>query len=159
MSLNQSNKLSCPPPGRILILLLALVFSGAGIAHAQDGNANNDPKGIASPEKLSASFAEIAKKVEPAVVNIDTKGKTPETASRTPGKPGDSDDIMEFFRRQLPRRPSYSVGSGFIVDKTGYIMTNAHVIEDAAKITVKLESGEDFRQRSSVPMNLRTWLF
>jgi serine protease Do len=51
---------------------------------------------------------------------------------------------MEFFRRQMPRRPSYSVGSGFIVDKTGYILTNFHVVEDAAKITVKLDSGDEY---------------
>jgi serine protease Do len=51
---------------------------------------------------------------------------------------------MDFFRRQLPRRPSYSVGSGFIVDKAGYIVTNAHVVDDAVKITVRLENGEEF---------------
>jgi serine protease Do len=51
---------------------------------------------------------------------------------------------MEFFRRQMPRRPAYSVGSGFIVDKSGHILTNYHVVEDAAKIMVKLDSGEEF---------------
>jgi len=51
---------------------------------------------------------------------------------------------MDFFRRQLPRRPVYAVGSGFIVDKSGYILTNAHVIEDAARIVVKLDSGEEY---------------
>ena len=144
MSLNKSNKLTCPPPAINLILLLALILSGAGFVLSQTTSPGRDPNNVTAPEKLSASFAEVAKKVEPAVVNIDTKGKTPEVASRAPGRPSDSDDIMEFFRRQLPRRPSYSVGSGFIVDKAGYILTNAHVIEDAAKITVKLDSGEEF---------------
>lgn len=97
-----------------------------------------------SPEKLSASFAEVARKVGTAVVSIDTKGKAPEVTTRGETSPGDSDDIMEFFRRQMPRRPSYSVGSGFFVDKTGHILTNFHVVEDAAKITVKLDSGEEF---------------
>jgi serine protease Do len=127
-----------------LILLFALIFSGAASGYAQTASPSGDVNSAATPERLSASFAEVAKKVEPAVVNIDTKGKVPEVASRAQGKPTDSDDIMEFFRRQLPRRPSYSVGSGFIVDKSGYIMTNAHVVEDAAKITVKLDSGEEF---------------
>jgi serine protease Do len=98
----------------------------------------------AQPAKLSASFSEIAKKVEPAVVSIDAKGKMPEVTTRGNAAPGDPDDVMDFFRRQLPRRPSYSVGSGFIVDKTGYIITNAHVVDDAVKITVKLESGDEF---------------
>lgn len=50
---------------------------------------------------------------------------------------------MEFFRRQS-RRPTYAVGSGFIVDKVGYILTNAHVVAEAAKITVKLDDGREF---------------
>jgi serine protease Do len=97
-----------------------------------------------TPEKLSASFAEVAKKVGAAVVSIDTKGKTPDVATRGEAAPGDPDDIMDFFRRQMPRRPSYSVGSGFFVDKTGHVLTNYHVVEDAAKITVKTDSGEEY---------------
>src|SRR5437016_1844598 len=100
-----------------------------------------------SPEKLSISFAEIVKAVEPAVVNIDAKSRVPEVVTKGSATPGDSEDIMDFFRRQLPSRPVNSVGSGFIVDKTGYIITNAHVIENAARITVRLDSGEDFPAR------------
>ncbi len=90
------------------------------------------------------SFAEIAKKVGPAVVSIDTKSKVAQPVTRGTPAPGNSDDIMDFFRRQLPQQPVYAVGSGFIVDKAGYILTNAHVIDDAARITVKLDSGEEF---------------
>jgi serine protease Do len=97
-----------------------------------------------SPERLSASFAEVAKKVGQAVVSIDTKGKTPDVPTRSEATPGQSDDIMDFFRRQMPRRPSYSVGSGFFVDKSGHILTNYHVVEDAAKITIKTDSGEEY---------------
>ncbi|MEP7147920.1 MAG: trypsin-like peptidase domain-containing protein [Acidobacteriota bacterium] len=96
-----------------------------------------------TPERLSASFAEVAKKVGSAVVSIDTKGKTPDVTARAESTPGGSDDIMDFFRRQMPRRPSYSVGSGFFVDKSGYILTNYHVVQDAAKITIKTDSGEE----------------
>ncbi|HEX6124747.1 MAG TPA: trypsin-like peptidase domain-containing protein [Pyrinomonadaceae bacterium] len=95
-------------------------------------------------DTLSASFAEVVRKMGSAVVSIDTKGKAPDVTTRGDGKPGDSDEIMEFFRRQIPRRPAYSVGSGFFVDKNGHILTNYHVVEDAAKITVKLDSGEEF---------------
>jgi serine protease Do len=97
-----------------------------------------------SPEKLSASFAEVAKKVGQAVVSIDTKGKTPEITTRGETTPGQADDIMDFFRRQMPRRPSYSVGSGFFVDKSGHILTNYHVVEDAVKITIKTDAGEEY---------------
>ena len=93
------------------------------------------------------SFAEIAKKVEPAVVNIDTKSKVSQPVAKGAATPADSDDIMDFFRRQLPQQPVYSVGSGFIVDKAGYILTNKHVVDDAARITVKLESGDEFTAR------------
>jgi serine protease Do len=94
------------------------------------------------PEKIS--FSEVAKKVEPAVVNIDTKSKVAQPVAKGAPAPGDSDDIMDFFRRQLPQRPVYSVGSGFIVDKAGYIVTNHHVVDDAARITVRLDSGEEY---------------
>jgi serine protease Do len=98
-----------------------------------------------APETLSASFAEVSKRVEPAVVNIDTKGKVPEVSLKgEQTEPTNPDDVLEYFKRQLPRRPSYSVGSGFIVDKAGYILTNFHVIDDASRISVRLQSGEEY---------------
>jgi serine protease Do len=98
----------------------------------------------AQPEKLSRSFAEIAKKVEPAVVSIDTKVNAPQSTAKVTPSPEKDDDIMDFLRRQMAQRPVYGVGSGFIVDKAGYILTNAHVIDGASRITVKLDSGEEF---------------
>lgn len=79
-------------------------------------------------ERLSASFAQVAKKVEAAVVNIDTKSKvTLGSRSRD--------------------RSSGSVGSGFIVDKAGFILTNFHVVDEAARITVRLQTNEEFSAR------------
>jgi serine protease Do len=127
-------------PALFLIPILAAVPVLGQVVTTQ----NSPVPAQVSPEKLSASFAEVAKKVGSAVVSIDTKGKAPEVTTRGETTPGDADDIMEFFRRQMPRRPAYSVGSGFFVDKTGHILTNFHVVEDAAKISVKLDSGEEF---------------
>lgn len=116
-------------------------FSAAAIA--QPPRTDEQRTVQISPEQLSISFSAVAKSVAPAVVSIDTKGKMPDITTKGEVKPGDSDDVLDFFRRQLPRRPAYSVGSGFIVDKRGYIITNAHVVAEAVRITVKLDSGEE----------------
>ncbi len=103
------------------------------------------PEETATPSatRLSDAFVAAAKKVEPAVVSIDAKAPPRESASRRGAPTGDPDDILEFFRRQMPPRAMSAVGSGFIVDPSGYIVTNAHVVEGAIRITVRLDSGEE----------------
>ncbi|MEZ5428620.1 MAG: Do family serine endopeptidase [Pyrinomonadaceae bacterium] len=128
----------------LLFACLTLIGSSQTALGQITGNESNPNETLITPEKLSASFAEVSKRVEPAVVNIDTKGKIPEVKMKGETEGEDSDDILDFFRRQLPRRPAYAVGSGFIVDKSGYILTNFHVISDAARITVSLPSGEEY---------------
>jgi serine protease Do len=129
------------------ILTVFGLFAGIGIGVAvseRRATANESPN-AKTAESISASFSDVAKRVEPAVVNIDTKGKVPDIQLKGETSEGSSgDDLMEYFKRQLPRRPSYAVGSGFIVDKTGYILTNSHVVDDASRITVRLQSGEEF---------------
>ncbi|MBK9438588.1 MAG: trypsin-like peptidase domain-containing protein [Chloracidobacterium sp.] len=121
--------------GAAVFIAVLLVASAATKVSAQ---------AMPSRESLSISFSSIAKKVGPAVVSIETKGKVPVTVATGNSTPGDSEDILDFFRRQQTRRPAFSVGSGFIVDKAGYVITNAHVIDNASRITVKLDSGEEF---------------
>jgi serine protease Do len=125
-----------------ILLLISILSSVAVVGQSPTGQepASSDP----SIARLSDSFAAAAKIVEPAVVSIDAKARVRETASRDSAPPTDSDDILEFFRRQLPPRPVAAVGSGFIVDSSGYILTNAHVVENAAKINVTLDSGDEF---------------
>ncbi len=122
---------------RIIQFSLAVAVISAGTALGQVTTPT-----MSVTDRLSASFASVAKSVEPAVVSIDAKSSGPEIAVKGT-TPGDSDDVLEMFRRQFPTRPVYAVGSGFIVDPSGYIVTNKHVIARASRITVRLDSGEE----------------
>ncbi len=123
-------------------LIIGLLFGGHG-AFAQPPGETAAPVMI-SPAALSDAFADVAKRVEPAVVSIDAKGRTPDASARNRTVPGDSDDLADLLRRQFPRRAPSALGSGFIVDRTGYIITNAHVVENAVRIAVRLDSGEEY---------------
>ncbi len=139
--------------GAAAIFLMGVGVAAGLIIAAWNVKAEKPLATNVAPESLSASFAEVARRVEPAVVNIDTKtnaelnasGKTSQ-AQKNGKSDGEDEDssILEYFRKQLPVRPSYSVGSGFIVDSKGYILTNYHVVEDTNKITVRLQSGEEY---------------
>ena len=94
------------------------------------------------------TLAPMIKKVSPAVVNIATRGTVHERGAQNP--------LLDdpFFRRFFdvppdtgPRdRPFQSAGSGVIFDaKNGYIVTNAHVVENATEITVTLQDGRDLK--------------
>ena len=129
----------------IAALGLACLVAGIGIGAILSGKptiAQPDLQIARAPEALSASFAEIARRVEPAVVNIETTQAQPELDEKDEEKE-DSTNPLDLFRR--PRRPARGVGSGFIVDPKGYVLTNHHVIEDATRITVGLQSGEKYR--------------
>jgi serine protease Do len=134
----------------IAALAIASLVAGIGIGAMLSGHptvAQNEAQIARAPEALSASFAEIARRVEPAVVNIETMTAAPETADKDDADKEDqatNNPLLDMFRRQA-RRPSRGVGSGFIVSPKGYILTNEHVIEGATRITVGLQSGEKYR--------------
>jgi serine protease Do len=98
-------------------------------------------------------FVEIAKKQNPAVVNVSSKTKTkPVTQQFRPpppqGKGGPNDPFKDFYDRffgQRPdQRPKGGTGSGFIIDAQGHILTNNHVVEGAEEITVTLEDDKEY---------------
>jgi serine protease Do len=135
----------------ILALAIGCLAAGLGLGAMLSGRTTiaqqNEVQIAHAPEALSASFAEIAKRVEPAVVNIETMQFAPEIVEKDEDQKDDqssNNPLLEMFKHQ-PRRPSRGVGSGFIVDGKGYILTNQHVIEGATRITVGLLSGEKFR--------------
>jgi serine protease Do len=100
-------------------------------------------------------FTDLVERQGPAVVNISTT-----QAARNPLLPQmpnlqEDDPFYEFFRRFIPQpgpgtpreTPSQSLGSGFIISQDGYILTNAHVVEAAEEITVKLTDKREYKAK------------
>ena len=91
-------------------------------------------------------FADLAERLTPAVVNISTSQKVEQRRSRGPGQPPFDRFFEEFFNQrrgdgQAPSQKVSSLGSGFVIDPKGIIVTNNHVIEEADEITVTFSDG------------------
>src|SRR3970040_160431 len=106
---------------------------------------------VASPAQLP-DFTDLVEKQGPTVVNISTTQsvKSP-LAPQIPNLPED-DPFYEFFKRFVPNPgprefQSQSLGSGFIISADGYILTNAHVIDTADEVTVKLTDKREFKAK------------
>src|SRR5689334_12839102 len=96
-----------------------------------------------APARALPDFSALVEQYGPAVVNISTTAKvrTQMQQLQIPGEPGDP--FFEFFKRfQIPMPQGdmirKGVGSGFIISSDGYILTNAHVVNDAGEVMVKL---------------------
>jgi serine protease Do len=94
-------------------------------------------------------FADLAERQGPAVVNVSTTS----TVRGQPGLPpgAEEDPFFDFFRRFGPPQPreyeSRSLGSGFLISSDGYLLTNAHVVEAADEITVRLTDKREFKAK------------
>ena len=126
-------------------ILIGSVISGRVSAMKGFSLTGAAPLAVPDPVQLSNSFASIVNRVEPAVVNISTTQVLERKRSRRRSQPYDQEDpFQDFFDRFFDGRPDAtpqaerSLGSGVIVDKRGYILTNNHVIENATKIQVQL---------------------
>jgi len=102
------------------------------------------------------SFADLAEKLKPSVVNISTTKTVRSGVLRSPfgqGTPFNrnfgGDDFFERFFGDMPQRQfkQKSLGSGFIISHDGYIFTNNHVVEQADKILVKLSDGKEYEAK------------
>jgi len=97
------------------------------------------------------NFSSIVEHSGPAVVNISVAQKKEARAQNGPQASPD-EPMLEFFRRfGMPtpqgKMPSHGQGSGFIVSADGYILTNAHVLSEAAEVTVKLTDRREFKAK------------
>lgn len=131
------------------LMALALVGSGVGggLWISDMSNANAIAQTVpetavaqAPPLGPSSFVADVAERVGPAVVRIDTQRRV---ASRNGRAPFDDPTFRRFFGdgREFRQRGS---GSGFIVSADGNIITNAHVVEGATAVTVTLRDGRTF---------------
>ena len=109
---------------------------------------------LSAQAKELPDFTELVEKQGPAVVNISTT-QISRNIQSLPNLP-EGDPFLEFFRRFAPQIPqgqtpreqeSQSLGSGFIISADGYIMTNAHVVDSADKIIVRLTDKREFRAK------------
>jgi serine protease Do len=106
-------------------------------------------------------FATLAERLSPVVVNISTRAQRKEQPDmprfRGPGQPGPQwpfgdgdprefgDPFERFFGPRQRQQPQRSLGSGFVIDSEGYILTNNHVVENADEIVVRLDNEQEHK--------------
>ena len=149
MKLNRNNTILALLLGCAGLLTVNLL-SHTGIAAA----ASPTPAALSipSPTQLSNSFRNIAKETEPSVVQVIStiQEKRANTRWFFNGQPSNGGGNpfgnmnpfgdMSPFGQMTPQQPqrAMGLGSGFVVDKSGYILTNNHVVENATRLQVKL---------------------
>lgn len=142
----------------LIISLVILSLVAAIVIPFKVTHAISDPTHVAANLKdinVNDGFAELVKAVRPAVVNISVTGTAPR-AQHKPEFNGQSPEFEEFFRKffgdnfqkqnhessnQPYERKTTAVGSGFIIDPQGLVVTNNHVIDNADSIEVVFEDG------------------
>jgi len=145
------------------VVIGTLINTGVKAAKDSTVAPGATPLTIPNPVQLQSSFATIAKQVESSVVNISTTylPKAPAQARNrrrtTPQQPdegdegdqGDQGGMEDFFFKffgnpfgnganpEMPQHRGFALGSGVVVDRAGYILTNNHVVDKADRIQVK----------------------
>src|SRR6185436_14928256 len=133
------------------ILIGTLINTQVNAARDQNAAPDATPLTVPRLSALGNDFTSLSKKLEASVVNITVDvAPSAKSAARAQAPEDDNDDVPELFKKffgpdagpngeSLPESPKRQAsGSGFIVDKNGYIITNNHVVENATKIRVRL---------------------
>jgi serine protease Do len=137
-------------------LVVAVALAGmAAVSPHVDKDTTPAKNPAASPARaLSQSFRAVAKALQPAVVMIKSEAATP---VKLEGQmPGDDDSLGPFgnvpelrkFFKNAPREQQHhqgGLGSGVVIDASGLILTNNHVVRDGQKITVRLHDGREYK--------------
>lgn len=148
----KTDRVLCFTSGRWFCLILILMLSTARFAPAEDGTGQPPVRSIMLPD-----FSEIVEKLTPVTVNISST-KTVKPQLRQYGAPFGDQEQMDQFRDffgddffnkyfgEIPDREfkQQALGSGFIIDSDGYILTNNHVIEGADQIKVKAHNQREY---------------
>jgi serine protease Do len=132
-----------------LALVAGLLLTLPASARAED------EQSIATLRRMGKAFASIAEKVSPAVVGIQAErtvrlGSGGDFQFNEPSSPFDQDMFRYFFGPRTPRRPERppsrqtARGSGFIITRDGYILTNNHLVGGAEEVKVSLDNGETY---------------
>ena len=112
--------------------------------------ANDTETGARAPRMLENSapfsFADLVERVSPAVVTITSETTTTDSDMDSDNIPAPFRDLFNQFNNGQKPQPhrALSAGSGFIIDKAGFVVTNNHVVDASKKITVKLPDGRSF---------------
>ena len=118
-----------------------------GAAYSAASSSRDAPTGSAALQSLSESFASVAEHVKPSVVYIKSgrKNQTARNAPRMQVPPG----FERFFNLPPMQEPEFqeSSGSGFVVSKDGYILTNNHVVDGSNQVTVRLLDRREFKAK------------
>jgi serine protease Do len=147
---------------RLIPITVLLLAAGTGCQHPAAAAAPDPvaqtPAPFATPPVLPGTpdIATLAAKVRPAVVNITTVHEVHLPRGEF-GFPGFG-DLMPFFHQgqpgNLPRgeggdavAKQQALGSGFLIDKEGHVVTNAHVVDDADRVKVRLADDREYRAK------------
>ena len=159
--------------GTLATVIASLMVAGAAVGYFNSSSADTKGAANAAAKEpvqlanaaMPAGFSQVIERVGPAVVSIVVRGDAEKVSMRggqTPQMPdGMQEHLERFFGeewskrfsergdenrrwRPMPQRPQQGAGSGFIIDKEGYIVTNQHVVGAAKSIKVVMSDGDEY---------------
>jgi serine protease Do len=151
----------------VIVVALSLAFIGLGVVlsarlgwtpptNAQESTQAVSPRAAATAAvgQETSPFVAVANRVKPTVVNITAERKVGGVEMWDPFHFFDDSPFWEFFhrdRREQQKQPTPrrvpSKGSGIIISRDGYVLTNNHMVEDAVQVLVKLDDGTEHKAK------------